>query len=152
MDAKPTQYKGKVFKSKTEAMFALILDAKLNKNSRWIYEDSRYKTPYNYIPDFAEHFGVEAFLSDFISLIEIKPAMPNKTYIEYLQKQFQWIKANDKFHFINWYCLTIFNPYKRTIESVLMDDNGNININDLEKPAWFKDDYFDLALTYRFDL
>jgi hypothetical protein len=22
----------------------------------------------------------------------------------------------------------------------------------LEKPAWFKDDYFDLALTYRFDL
>jgi hypothetical protein len=76
MDAKTTQYKGKVFKSKTEAMFALILDAKLNKNSRWIYEDSRYKTPYNYIPDFAEHFGVEAFLSDFISLIEIKPAMP----------------------------------------------------------------------------
>ena len=151
MEAIKTMFKGKEFRSKTEAMFALILDKSQGQYSRWTYEEQRFKTPSNYVPDFVRYYGVEAFLSDFISVIELKPSIPTQTYIEHLEKQFNWLKANDKFEFINWYCLCIFNPYDRICEQVILED-GKLLVENLERPAWFKDEYFDMVLNYRFDL
>jgi len=52
---KETQYKGVVYRSKTEAMFALILDtsARLQKDIQiHFYEPTFLKTGGGYVPDF----------------------------------------------------------------------------------------------------
>lgn len=155
MEARPTQFKGVNFKSKTEAMFALILDVSKQEYpipSRWCYEEKRFKTPNGYIPDFVNYYSEQPFLSDFISLIEVKPTYPTAAYLKHLEKQFNWIKNNDNFCFINWYSIYVFNPYKRICEFVLLDENGTLNAENYSKPQWFKEDLFDLALNYRFDL
>ena len=144
---------GKVYKSKTEAMFAHILHNKLDVYSRFTYEEKRFATPTGYIPDFIRYHGVNHFLADFIEIVEVKTMIPNPTYIKYLEEQFTWIKKNDRFNFISFYALYVFNPYKRTFDSVLFDlDTLKLNINDLERPAWFNDNIFDEVLKYRFDL
>jgi len=155
MEARETEYIGVKYRSKTEAMFALIIRQKYLENChrfRLIYEPEKFKTPYGYIPDFKEVYVEEPFLSDFITLYEVKPDFPNKTYIQYLEKQFRWIKEKDYFGFISFYCLYIFNPYKRIFEYILFDFEETPKIEDFERPLWFKDEWFDLALNYRFDL
>lgn len=152
MEARKTEYNGKVFRSKTEAMFAIILDSKKNQYTRWEYEPNRFVTTDKYIPDFIEHYGCEAFLSDFISLIEVKPARPTLEYLNYLERQFKWIKDNDKYHFITWYMLVVFNPYQRIFEYITTDEDGKFSVLDFDTPDWFNPDWFDTVLKYRFDL
>ena len=89
-------------------------------------------------------------MADFISIIELKPSIPTDSYLKHLTKQFNWIKYNDKFYFIDRYCLIIFNPYNRIYkEAIYISDNDWM---DFFTPDWFKDEYFDIVLKYRFDL
>jgi hypothetical protein len=154
-EPRPTEYMGKVFKSKTEAMYALLMDIKsleVNRRQRVLYEPEKYKTPSGYIPDFEKAEIDAPFLADFITLIEVKPSIPNKTYMEYLTRQFAWIKQNDKFHFISFMAIYVFNPYDRVILYDLFNFETLTFSGDFEKPAWFKDEYFDSVLRFRFDL
>lgn len=153
MDARPTEFMGKVYKSKTEAMFAYILHSRLDVYSRFTYEEQRFKTDKGYIPDFVRYHGVNHFLADYIEILEVKPAIPNATYIKYLEEQFAWLRENDKYHFISFYALYVFNPYNNVFDAVLMDlDTGKIEVEYLERPVWFDEKYFDEVLNYRFDL
>lgn len=155
MEARPTLYKGIKYRSKTEAMFAFVMNQRykeLGHRYRLIYEPAIYKTPDNYIPDFREDLVEEPFLADFTSLYEIKPSIPNQTYINYLEKQYKWLKEKDWFESISFYCLYVFNPYKKEFKSILFDFESTPTIEDFERPMWFKEHWFDMALAHRFDL
>jgi len=157
MQARETEYLGVKYRSKTEAMFALAMNTHYQKKGqriRLLYEVEKYKTPCGYIPDFELSYISEPFLCDFTTLIEIKPNIPTQSYLDYLFKQFQWLRSKDYFHSITWYSLYIFNPYDRLFFSILFDvfDNTRPIIDDLERPEWFNDILFDIALKYRFDL
>lgn len=155
MEARETEFKGKLYRSKTEAMFAFIIDQSFKEKGqryRLIYEPEKYKTPNDYIPDFELTYVEEPFLADFTSLYEVKPARPTQAYINHLEKQFQWIKAKDHFESVSFYCLYVFNPYNRIFEYILFDFETSPIVDDFEQPLWFKEHWFDLALKYRFDL
>jgi hypothetical protein len=153
MEARPTEYLGVVYKSKTEAMFALLLNIVTDEYSSFTYEEIRFKTPDGYIPDFTKYISVGNHTTDFIEMIEIKPSVPNKTYIEYLEKQFQWIEKNDRFNFITFHTLYIFNPYQKIFKSVYYDrETKKMDMDNLDDVGWFNEKYFDELLNYRFDL
>lgn len=155
MEARATEYMGVVYKSKTEAMFALIKREsykELGRRFRLKYENKKYKTPDGYIPDFVTDEIDEPFLADFTTLIEVKPKRPTMAYINYLEKQFTWLKEKDWFESISFYILFVCNPYDRTFEYIMFDTELCKFIIEYETPLWFKEEWFDLALNYRFDL
>ena len=156
-EARPTEYRGKLYKSKTEAMFAMVMNYYYERKSeriRLIYELEKYKTPSGYIPDFELTYVTEPFLADFTTLIEVKPSIPTQVYLDYLFKQFRWIREKDYFHNISWYCLYVFNPYDKIFLNIGFDvfDNKPPLLEDLEHSQWFTNELFDIALKYRFDL
>ena len=154
-EARPTEYRGVVYKSKTEAMFACLIDVnqkEKNQRVRLRYEPEIYKTPGGYIPDFVLDQISEPFLCDFTTLIELKPSMPTQAYINYLDKQFKWIRNKDYFQAISFYAMYVFNPYDHIFQYILFDKEYIPTIEEFETPAWFKDYYFNEVLKYRFDL
>lgn len=111
-EARPTEYKGVVFKSKSEAIFARGLDLIETSNGfgdtlrvMWHYEPVFLKTNDGYIPDFylvvhdiTRHFD-DGRIKEYI--IEYKPKLPNNTYISVLEKRAEsLIVKNNKAIFI----------------------------------------------------
>lgn len=80
--ARPTEYKGVVYRSKSEAMYAASIHSRGHK---WIYEP-RFLDLDGWRPDFAipvhngNEFGFE--------VIEYKPYRPTETYLTELAKRF----------------------------------------------------------------
>jgi hypothetical protein len=149
-----------VYRSKTEAMFALILDAsaRLQKDIQiHFYEPTFLKTDGGYVPDFMiirlvpTTYGYDDFFTA-TTVCEVKPSMPSDSYFNYLQNIYKNYSIIDSNYHINFYSLFVFNPYRRIcLYSIFDYDTLTIN-KEMETPKWFKDEYFDFALNYRFDL
>lgn len=97
--ARRTEYKRRVFASKSEASFALFLD---DQRKNWWYEPKTLRLPDGYVPDFMlleiengiyedddlpgpMNFGLS------MAIIEYKPKRPTQTYIEELAVRFKAI-------------------------------------------------------------
>jgi len=76
MSARPTEYKGIVFKSKSEACYAKWLDS--IGRTQWTYEPDEFRSG-NYVPDFAVRF--ESSGGNICLVIEYKPSQPTESYI-----------------------------------------------------------------------
>lgn len=74
MDAKPTEYRGVRFKSKSEAQLAYMFDNSCFGIDFWIYEPEKFKLSNGYIPDFLVYIKGEIFI------VEYKPKEPTETY------------------------------------------------------------------------
>ena len=109
MKAIPTEYKGIVFRSKSEAIYARSLD--LFDNTLWRYEPEELKVG-DYVPDFSviydlpEGYGHE--------VIEYKPAYPTKTYLDRLSSHFSQLNETMHKHssFYNAFILICVSPWE----------------------------------------
>lgn len=96
----PTEYRGIQFKSKSEAVFARNLDiSRYQEHSSfdvaWEYEPEWMKTKSGWVPDFAIFYNIpimEMGISFYI--IEYKPSMPTKTYMETLGRNFDEVRGD----------------------------------------------------------
>lgn len=88
MEARKTEYKGIVFRSKSEAVFARALDL---GGWVWEYEPDRFRSTDGWVPDF---WVVRIKMKDqsiFSCLIELKPCDPTETYKTELLNRFKEI-------------------------------------------------------------
>jgi len=85
--ARPTEYRGVVFKSRTEAIFARMLDL---EKFVWEYEPPHLRTKDGWCPDFWAVKQITSLRKPKIMslLIELKPAPPTETYKYELLKRF----------------------------------------------------------------
>lgn len=74
MEARKTEYRGVIFRSKSEAQLAYLFDHSSLGVTGWIYEPEKLRLKNGYIPDFA------IFMRTDIWVIEYKPNEPTKTY------------------------------------------------------------------------
>lgn len=99
MEARRTEYKGRVFASKAEARFALFLD---EQGKNWWYEPKTLRLPDGYVPDFMllelkngvyDHDDNPQPMNFCLSMvvIEYKPKRPTQTYIDELALRFKEI-------------------------------------------------------------
>ena len=76
MEARPTEYRGIVFRSKSEAQLAYMFEHSTLGVTDWIYEPEKFKLPNGYCPDFL------IYMKSLILLIEYKPTIPSETYVK----------------------------------------------------------------------
>jgi hypothetical protein len=157
MDAKPTEYKGTVYKSKSEAQLALMFDLSINEKKDtshgvFVYEPERFKTKDNYIPDFLRITTYsDFFVCIHMELIEYKPVMPNKTYVKYLEKQFAEIANDDKHNFIDSYLLYYGTVYNKDVCAMIFN-KSECKFNDWSFPVQWMNQFYAECFKYRFDL
>lgn len=94
MKARPTEYRGIRFKSKSEARFALFLD---DQKKHWWYEPPALKLSDGYVPDFLIADVWQGNARDCgkdwrhphleIQIVEYKPSNPTATYMEELESR-----------------------------------------------------------------
>ena len=77
----PTEYRGVRFRSKSEAIFARAMDLAGFKD--WSYESTVID---GYTPDFFVDVAVRSWGYDLYYLVEYKPSLPTKTYMEKLMR------------------------------------------------------------------
>ena len=75
--AKKTEYMGTVFRSKSEAMFARLLD--LTCDTVWFYEPEQFRLVDKYVPDFLIIKKKEN--KPRLDFIEYKPKEPTASYL-----------------------------------------------------------------------
>jgi hypothetical protein len=101
--ARPTEYAGVVFKSKSEAQVALYLDLRLSQQkkmrSAFRYEPSFLKVD-DYVPDFLLHFlepvhGQPHVMESSWKIVEYKPSQVTETYRDELAGRFEKVMATD---------------------------------------------------------
>lgn len=93
-EARPTEYKGITFKSKSEAIVARGFDLlNFKDGSVWMYEPKILLGGKDkYTPDFLLVISYEHSL--FLYVIEYKPVIPNITYLNELRGRFEYIYNN----------------------------------------------------------
>lgn len=84
--AKETEYKGVVFRSKSEALLARSFDL---IGGLWEYEPSQYCTKDNdtWTPDFRLVLKIDHYLYEYV--VEYKPSVPTKTYVTRLLNNYR---------------------------------------------------------------
>jgi hypothetical protein len=93
----PTEYKGVVYRSKSEAMFARYLELSSGDRVHIHYEWEDLILPCGYVPDFTS-IAITAELTDrcppdlSFNVIEYKPCMPTDTYVCNLIDRFNKIQ------------------------------------------------------------
>lgn len=158
MEARKTEYKGIVFKSKSEAQLAYIFDLWREDNKNISiesneYEPIKFKTSSGYIPDFIRtQVYKDSVFPIYIKIVEYKPVKPNKTYIEYLSNQFAEILNKDGYRFIDAYLLYFGSVYHENISCMMFDINTKKLDVDYFHVDWITKEYYDKAKLYRFDL
>ena len=154
MEAIPTLFQGRVFKSKSEAMFANILEQMKGYRNylRWVYEPKIFKTTYGYIPDFIIYEGDELFLADWIYIVEYKPSIPTYQYLNYLSSQFEEIKRKDCYEFIDHFYLIFGNCYDIGFFRIVYDFEKHKFSEQIEPIPWITDVMINRAKTHRYDL
>lgn len=121
-----TEYKGVTYRSKTEAIFARCLDlAGFNQE----YEPDCLRLGLSYQPDFLA--GKNTFPHARNAIIEVKPSMPTRSYLDNLfhkmykqkpypiEETFKYIYGG-KFDF----SLAIFNPFDRQFDVICPTADG----------------------------
>jgi len=127
--AKPTTYKGVRFRSKSEARFAVLLDA---NRWHWRYEPKHYKSG-DWLPDFAVTVPVE--WEPLVILVECKPCAVSDEYAKWIDREFQKTLASPTANHCcclvetDWYgeenrpsasmCAAKAGPHKRIIEALV---------------------------------
>lgn len=154
MEAIPTLFQGIVFRSKSEAMFANILEQMKGYRNylRWVYEPDRFKTKDGYIPDFIIYEGDEMFLADWIYLIEYKPSKPTFEYLQHLSKQFEEIKRKDCYHFIDNCYVVYGNCYNNDFMRIVYDFDSHQFFEQPDSLHWVQKIFVDRAKSHRYDL
>lgn len=154
MQAIPTLFQGRVFKSKSEAMFANILEQMKGYRNylRWVYEPDQFKTKAGYIPDFIIYEGDELFLADWIYLIEYKPSKPTDQYVDYLALQFEEIKKKDCYHFIDNCYLIYGNCFDGTFRKLVYEFDCHMFFEDINSVSWINNTMIERAKSHRYDL
>jgi len=142
-DPVPTEYKGIVFRSKSEALVARAFD--VEGGLSWLYEPQWLCDDDGWIPDFFGLFGGDE-KKYFPAVIEYKPSLPTETYLKKLEKRF--IKISDQYKFL---CMCIYGsfyeePYQ--IEFLTMH-KGKLN---RDGSVLFYEEVVKESLKYRFDL
>lgn len=102
-EARPTEYNGVTFRSKSEAIFARGLD--IHGYDWWEYEPNNYKLDDGYVPDFivcSEESG--------IILIEYKPRQVTNAYFNSLEKKAP-ICLYDRFGIADEFLLITGSPF-----------------------------------------
>lgn len=119
----PTQYKGILFDSKSEAIFARSLDVWNKKQNgygklTWQYHPEKFQID-RYCPDFScapiisQCHALDANLK--IRLIEYKPSRPTSAYINRIANYFNEIKNSDHFNIIYHYMIICYgNTFEET--------------------------------------
>lgn len=157
-----TEYKGIVFDSKSEAIFArkLDLDSINSENTifvSWEYHPENFVVN-NYCPDFLTQIYIRSDDDKVITkvdLIEYKPSVPTKTYINRLTGYFEYIKENDQFNTVRrlFICSgSVFDSIEFNVIE-LNCDLGGTTVNDITgKYGLFSKLNLNEARQYRFDL
>jgi hypothetical protein len=131
LQPKPTEYKGVVYRSKSEAMFARYLDVTrsyLAKKSAsdadrdsfaygWVYEPNWLQTDDRWRPDFyCWHTVHRSGVSITQEAIEYKPSEPTEAYIDILSKRFSELSGV----FDGKFCLYYGSPLSASPRGVVM--------------------------------
>lgn len=139
-EARPTEYNGVVFRSKTEAVFAKGVDL---LGGIWHYEPEYFSSRFGWTPDFWVIFKSQS--GGIISIVlELKPSPVTQTYKDELMRRFKTLKIGSEHHS----ALVCGSPFDRYIERTVEFIHGDIwrLQQDWIFSAW------DKAVTYRFDL
>lgn len=158
-EARPTEYRGVTFKSKSEAICARGFDL---AEALWEYEPFCFVDLFedNYIPDFLVtryDFGIDSHgLAHCV--FEYKPTLPNKTYRKELYKRFEYINNRIK---LNYPLLHFFLLYGSPFDNekqkgcVVLHEDGDYseyNMYEDEFQHNWMFNFWDEAKKYRFDL
>jgi len=137
MEAIPTEYKGIVFRSKSEAQFAFMLDNSSMLATGWVYEPNNLRCKDGYIPDFL------LFQKQRIIIIEYKPIEPTTTYLEMFYRHMNEIIEKDLLDLISGYTIIYGSVYTNFS---IMDGH------DFKRFEVFNSELRQKALEHRFDL
>jgi hypothetical protein len=89
MKARPTQFRGTIYRSKLEAQFAAYMHKAGLLQYRAEYEPQWLAQPVDYVPDFAVSWDIGGKL--VIDIVEVKPGMPTDAYkIEFARRMRDW--------------------------------------------------------------
>jgi len=86
MKPSPTEYRGTVFRSKSEAVIARGFDL---ESIQWRYEPSEYEVD-GWVPD----FEIDSSKTEWWIVVEYKPTQITRTYRDLLKKRFKELREN----------------------------------------------------------
>lgn len=155
----PTEYKGIVFKSKSEAIFARCIDLWLASRydlvGSYVYEPvDWWIAQMDYVPDFDLMTHLHNQNHRSTTLIEYKPVKPTDAYMNKLAEraEYLFVMSADKqisdFDFFVCYG----NAYDGYLEAVGYDVQAGFFVTNA---SWFSDQilpFIDKAKSHRFDL
>lgn len=161
MEARPTEYKGIRYRSKSEAMFARWLEltrihlSKKSSSERgaygfgcgWVYEPDWLRVG-NWTPDFycwSSQWMPALYLS--IEIIEYKPSMPTDTYIEEMASNVGLMQRRHG-EAIQLYYGSPFNTDRGVYH--FLDYEGSIRVN--HSPCDWLGGLSDVIASFRYDL
>lgn len=160
--ARPTEYMGTTYRSKSEAMFARYLDLSLSdhpwgKESGFVYEPDFLNDTCGVAPDFYVYQYPKKLSTAFISLIEYKPVEPtectivhkSRELLECSRKVVEFINKKTELRQVVVSCTIFFGSvYNDSMGRILcLPDGGFIRDNN----RWI-DGYEDSIKSYRYDL
>jgi hypothetical protein len=163
-----TEYKGIVFDSKSEAIFARAMDiqnAETERNSKmfWHYHPERF-TMNDYCPDFSIQLWSKIYdgkkfdqLTQSVILIEYKPAAPTQTYVDKIRSYYDALKEKDHYNVIDYILIcygNVFESESLKVIQIYSDSSGNTISKDSSyiTDNIFCKEYISEARNYRFDL
>lgn len=161
MEARPTEYKGIRYRSKSEAMFARWLEltrihlSKKSSSERgaygfgcgWVYEPDWLRVG-NWTPDFycwSSQWMPSLFIS--IEIIEYKPSVPTETYIEEMAANVGLMRRSPG-EAIQLYYGSPFNRERGVYH--FLDYEGSILVN--HSPCDWLGGLADAVASFRYDL
>lgn len=145
MIATPTEYKGVVFKSKTEAVMARAFNL---QGYLWNYEPEWTKSDDGWVADFMLIYQRQEGAIQIPVVVELKPTAPTSSYKEALAKHYTAIKDTGKLPVA--FVLLVVNPFDETSERYaedFLDDGSWSRFSSFAFTTHVKS-----ALSYRFDL
>lgn len=171
LEAVPTEYKGVVYRSKCEAMFARWIELELigNEKHDCFHYEPEYLRFEDWVPDFSvlrfcknHPFYPNAFL-DYMprvefEVVEYKPTSPTKTYVKRLLSRFKNLRDEMvKRHGYLIYLQMTFHLYVGSVWSDKSEHFVVVNTNDEEweffETSWdWIADHADAIKSTRFDL
>jgi hypothetical protein len=145
IEAIPTEFMGIRFRSKSEAMFANLLEI---SGRQWVYEYPAIKCG-DYVPDFMVIKSKKH--REFVpQVVEYKPKLPTKTYLERLTKKSDELAEHlSLFRSITFYVCAIdffneFNPRCLLFDGKSWEDIGNAMDFNREQYNYVKSFRYDL--------
>lgn len=147
--ARPTEYKGIVFRSKSEAIVARGFDL---AGALWWYEPYMFECSDGYVPDFLvthkyvdPRFGNTEIIR--ILFVEYKPSTPTDTYIEELCNRARECLESIPF---SEFVLLIGSPFSEDIVRGAII--GADYVTSLDESHFWMCSFWEEAKKYRFDL